>query len=316
MDTTYLLFLQNIRLGLHDTGTPFFVGLSTFSVTYLFLIPVFIYWCVSKRKGLYVLASAYLCIALSALIKLIACVYRPWVRDPRIIPAGNSLTRSTGYSFPSGHTTTATPIYGGIAAAFWANTKAHWLSILCIVALLLTAFSRNYLGVHTLQDVLVGLLLGIATLWGMSLIFDDIDKHPSHENYFLLGGILLGILFLVFVIHKPYPLDYVDGKLLVDPQKMMNDAYKDISYLIAFCMARYVEKRWIKFTQTGWNIKGILLSILGLIPAALLIAYAGNFCIELLGAHWGRALFAFIIVFYAIAGYPCLLSYIFKYKKQ
>lgn len=314
MDISYLLFLQELRNNLHDTGAPFFVALSTFSVTYLFLIPAFIYWCISKRNGLYVFASAYLCIAMSAVTKLIACRYRPWVRDPRIIPVVNSLARATGYSFPSGHITTATPIYGGMSIAFWKEKATRPLSLLCIIILLLTAFSRNYLGVHTTQDVLVGMVLGVASLWLVHLFFRHIKRHPEHENYFLAAGVVLGLMALTFVTLKPYPLDYIDGELLVDPKEMMNDAYKDISYLIAFCAARYMEKRWVGFTETGWNRKGILISLLGLIPAALFIKYGGTGCVQLLGAHWGRTLFAFIIVFYIIAGYPFIIKRFSKEK--
>jgi membrane-associated phospholipid phosphatase len=316
MDITYLLFLQDIRLGIHDAGSSFLVGLSTFSVTYLFLIPAFIYWCINKRQGLFVLFSAYLCIAISAVVKLTACVYRPWIRDPRILPVGNSLTRATGYAFPSGHTTTATPIYGGMAYSFWRSKKARWFSILCIITLLLTAFSRNYLGVHTPQDVIVGLALGCGCLGLVYCLFRDLEKHPQHENYYLAAGIIVGILSLIFVIHKSYPLDYVDGKLLVDPNKMMNDAYKDICYLIAFCTARYVEKRWINFTHTGWNLKGIITGVLGLIPAILITAQGGKLCIELLGAHWGRSLYAFIIVFYIMVIYPLVIKCIFQRNKN
>ena len=316
MDISYLLFLQHIRNGLHDAGSSFFVGLSTFSGTYLFLLPAFIYWCMSKRKGLYIFASAYLCIAMSAIVKLIACVYRPWVRDPRVIPVGDSLTRATGYSLPSGHVTHATPMYGGMAKIFWAGKFTHWLSIFFIGILLLTAFSRNYLGVHTPQDVIVGIALGILALWIVECIFKEIDKQPEHENYFLLAGIVFGILNLLFVIYKPYPLDYVDGKLLVDPQLMTNDAYKDISYLIAFCAARYTERKWISFEQTGLNVKGILIGLLGLVLAALLIAVGEKACIHFLGAHWGRALYAFVIVFYIIAGYPAVIKWLFKQKKK
>ena len=316
MDISYLLFLQDIRNSLHDAGTSFFVGLSTFSVTYLFLLPAFAYWCINKRKGLYVFASAYLCIAMSAIVKLIACVYRPWVRDPRVIPVGDSLTRATGYSLPSGHVTHATPIYVGMAQISWAGKFTRWISVLFIAALLLTAFSRNYLGVHTLQDVCAGFALGLLALWMISCVFKDVQQHPEHENYFLLAGVVFGILNLLFVIYKPYPLDYINGKLLVDPKLMTNDAYKDISYLIAFCAARYTERRWVSFEQTGLSLKGVLISVIGLIPAALLISSGEKLCLALLGAHWGRCLYAFVIVFYLIAGFPAIIKFVFQQKKK
>lgn len=47
--------------------------------------------------------------------KLFACCYRPWVREPKIVPAGDAITSASGYSFPSGHSIWATSEYGTIA---------------------------------------------------------------------------------------------------------------------------------------------------------------------------------------------------------
>ncbi len=152
MDIEYLLFLQRFRESINDSLTPFMEGISLFAVTYLIMIPVFVYWVVSKRKGLYTLVSYYLCCGFNAIVKLTVCAYRPWIRDARVHPAGDAITTATGYSFPSGHTVTAGPIYGGLAVVSWSWKK--FVSVILGIFLLLTAFSRNYLGVHTPQDVL------------------------------------------------------------------------------------------------------------------------------------------------------------------
>ena len=315
MDITYLLFLQDFRNSIHDAWTPFMEWMSLFSITYLMLIPVFIYWCVSKRKGLYTLASFFVCVAVNAVVKLTACVYRPWIRDPRIIPAGDAISTAGGYSFPSGHSTTATPIYGGLAVGFWDRKSTQWMSVLCIIALLITLFSRNYLGVHTPQDVIVGCTLGLLTLWGMGRLFNYLSAHPEKENKILLGAFLLGILALLYINFKSYPLNYVNGKLLVDPQRMMNDAYKDIGVLMAFCPARYLEKRWIQFTETGLHVKGVCWSLLGLIPAVLIMKFTHSPLVHAFGPHWGRFIFAWVLVFYVITVYPVVLKYVCPAKK-
>ncbi|MBR2081906.1 MAG: phosphatase PAP2 family protein [Elusimicrobiaceae bacterium] len=315
MDISYLLFLQAFRNSIHDAWTPFMEAMSLFSITYLMFIPVFIYWCVSKRKGLYTLASFFLCVAVNAVLKLTMCVYRPWIRDPRIIPAGDAIATAGGYSFPSGHTTSATPLYGGLAVGFWDQKATKWLSILCIIALLITGFSRNYLGVHTPQDVGVGLCLGVLTLWVMAKAFKYLAAHPEKENRFLLIGFIVGIVALLYINFKPYPLDYVDGKLLVDPLRMTRDAYQDIGVWLAFCAARYVEKRWIRFTETGFNFKGIVWALIGMVPAYLLMNYLRHPLIHQLGPHWGRMAFAVILVFYVIALYPWFIKLIYKPRK-
>jgi len=86
-------------------------------------------------------------------------------------------------SFSSGHSVTAATLYGGMAVC--ARKMMRWISVLCVILILLTGFSRNYLGVHTPQDVLVGLTEGALMLWGVSAVFKYIANHPEKENQIL-----------------------------------------------------------------------------------------------------------------------------------
>lgn len=69
----------------------------------------------------------------------------------------------TGYSFPSGHSATAMAMYGLLSYWFIRGVRRHrWLigaGAACLI--LAVGFSRIYLGVHFLSDVLGGYLLGI-----------------------------------------------------------------------------------------------------------------------------------------------------------
>ena len=183
MDIQYLLLLQNLRNSTSNALTPFMEMISLFAVTYLVIVPALVYWCVDKRSGLYTMASYTTTVAINAVVKLTACIYRPWIRDSRVLPAGDAITTATGYSFPSGHTTSSTSIYGALAVSAW--KKMRWVSVLCIIFALLTCFSRNYLGVHTPQDVLVGMAEGVLILWAMSKLFPWLDKNPGKENIVL-----------------------------------------------------------------------------------------------------------------------------------
>lgn len=308
MDISYLLFLQDFRNSIADAWTPFLEGASKFSVTYLLLIPVFIYWCINKKSGLFTLAAFNLSTAINSVLKLTVCAYRPWIRDVRVLPAGDAIKSATGYSFPSGHTATATPIYGGMAVGFWQKKSTKWLAVLCIFGILITGFSRNYLGVHTPQDVLVAILEGVFSLWVMWKIFAYLEKHPEKENYFLLGGIICCILALLYITFKSYPLDYVDGKLLVDPNKMIKDGYKGIGSLFSFCVARYLERRWVGFKVTGWTFKGILMALIGLVIIGLMLTYLRKPVESLVGVNWGRFITQGIIILFAVALWPWVLK--------
>ena len=310
MDIEYLLFLQRFRESINDSLTPFMEGISLFAVTYLIMIPVFVYWVVSKRKGLYTLVSYYLCCGFNAIVKLTVCAYRPWIRDARVHPAGDAITTATGYSFPSGHTVTAGPIYGGLAVVSWSWKK--FVSVILGIFLLLTAFSRNYLGVHTPQDVFVGICESVFWLIIVAKIFTYLDEHPEKENLLLLICFIVGWLGIAYITFKPYPMDYVDGKLLVDPQKMMNDGYGDICLLIVFPVARYIEKRWIGFQAPGLKGAGLAAGIAGLIPLFLMIKFMRPALDGVLGTHWGHFANTFIIVLYCIALWPLVIKAVSK----
>ena len=309
MDIEYLLFLQNFRNGINDALTPFMEMISLFAVTYLIIVPAFVYWCVDKRSGLYTLASYNICIAVNAVLKLTVCAYRPWIRDSRILPAGDAITTATGYSFPSGHTATAVPIYGGLAVSAW--KKLRWISVLCIVCIALTGFSRNYLGVHTPQDVLVGLALGSLMLFAVSALFRYLAEHPEKENIFLAAGIVFGIAALFYITLKPYPMDYVDEKLLVDPQKMMKDGYGDVGIMMAFCIGRFIEKTWIRYTPELTK-KTLAVGLTGAVLTFFIIETASAPLRGLLGLHWGTLAANSVMMLFIVAVWPAVMKAVTK----
>ena len=309
MDIQYLLWLQDFRNGIHDALTPFMEMISLFAVTYLIIIPAFLYWCVDKKSGLYTLATYNACIAVNAVLKLTVCAYRPWIRDSRVLPAGDAITTATGYSFPSGHTSTATPIYGAMGIRAWKTMR--WISVLCIICIALTGFSRNYLGVHTPQDVLVGLTLGAVSLWAMTVLFRYLAKHPEKENLFLMAGVVFGIASLFYITLKSYPMDYVDGNLLVDPQKMMKDGYGDVGILIAFCIARFIEKTWIKY-EPELTKKTLCAGLAGAVLLFFLMESIMSPLRTLLGLHWGTLAANSITMVYIVALWPAVMKRVTK----
>ncbi len=312
MDISYLLWLQDLRNATHNAWTPFMAGISQFSVSYLLCVPAFLYWCWDKKRGLQTLAAFSLSVAVASVVKLTACVYRPWIKDPHIIPAVKSLPSS--YSFPSGHTSMGTPLYLGSALIFWRKKQTKVIAVLFVVFALLNAFSRNYLGVHTPQDVFVGLLLSIICLYAAWKAGAYFQQHPEKENRFLAVVSVVGILAFIYVLYKPYPLDYIDGKLLVNPQKMLKNAFEGIGVLLGFCAARYIEKTWIGFKETGLNFKGIGWGLIGFIPLYLFFVYAGKPLRHLLGANWGRFTWSALLMVYIIALYPLILKWLYSKK--
>jgi undecaprenyl-diphosphatase len=83
---------------------------------------------------------------------------------PTVVP---HLQDAGGYSFPSGHTMTAVITYGLLAAVLVGQVRGRARYVPPIVAALIigaVGFSRVYLGVHYLTDVLAGTLVAGACL--------------------------------------------------------------------------------------------------------------------------------------------------------
>lgn len=70
------------------------------------------------------------------------------------------------YSFPSGHVTAATLLYGVLAAFLMTMIKASWprvcVMLATLVVIALVALSRLYLGMHYLSDVLAAFAQAVA----------------------------------------------------------------------------------------------------------------------------------------------------------
>ena len=198
--------------------------------------------CVSVcRKRLFMLYYVeHLC------LKVTVCAYRPWVRDARIVPHGNSIITATGYSFPSGHTMNAATVFGGGAVR---KDLPGLLRIVLGITVVLVAFSRIYLGVHSPQDILVGAAAGILVMWLTAKLMQWVAARPEKDIIVLCIGIGLAIAVAIYAAVKPYPADYdAEGRLLVDGVKMANDTFKGVGWCSAFLIGWVLERRFVGFS--------------------------------------------------------------------
>ena len=73
-------------------------------------------------------------------------------------------------------------------------------------------------------------------------------NNSSLADKLTICGILLTISALVYIQLKPYPMDCVDGALLVDPKKMMNDSFTSAGRFIGLLIGSYIERHYIRYT--------------------------------------------------------------------
>lgn len=110
-----------------------------------------------------------------AAVAFAALVLLPWlgstlvkdiVRRPRPLSADlpHHVLTDTGFSFPSGHTSLAVALGLALLIVFGRGRLRRPLLAFAIVAPLVTAFSRVYLGVHNPTDVLASLVYATAAV--------------------------------------------------------------------------------------------------------------------------------------------------------
>ena len=247
MDIDILLVLQEFRNGIGSCLTDFMTKMSFIGeMNTVLIIIALIYWCANKEFGKYLLMGWSGNRVINGLLKVTACVYRPWIRDPRIVPNSAALAAATGYSFPSGHSMNAASLFGGGAIR---KELSKGLRIVLGIIVVLIAFSRNFLGVHTPQDILIGTGAGLLVMWLTGKLIAWVDKNPGKDIMVACIGIAGAVAIAVFAAVKSYPMDYNEaGELLVDGAKMANDTYKGVGWCVGFLIGWILEKRYVKFS--------------------------------------------------------------------
>jgi undecaprenyl-diphosphatase len=158
-----------VSVWLHTHGSPVFSAFllavsqlhSTIGIAVFTLVVAIYLW---RHGDRYWVASLALAVPggmlLNVILKQLFQRARPVWEDP--------LLTLTSNSFPSGHAAGATLFYGFLAAyMIWRmkHAAARALAVTgCVLMILLVSFSRVYLGVHFLSDVLAAISLSTAWL--------------------------------------------------------------------------------------------------------------------------------------------------------
>lgn len=204
----------------------FFLGLTLLGEESAFLlIFTILFWCVNKEYS-YKLGLAYL---LSAVINI---GVKETLQVPR--PFGEEGIRylrvetATGYSFPSGHTQSATAYLTSLMLEY----KQKWLTIGGSLLIALIGISRLYLGAHRPSEVIAGAIIGI----GWILIYNRYYDYIQQKVKVQLFGFLIALLVGGMVV-------------LQDP-----DWYKTAGVIVSLVAGCFLEAKYIGFrVEASWS---------------------------------------------------------------
>ena len=211
-------------------------------------------WCLDKRAGFWMFFSWGLGTGINQLVKAVCKIPRPWVRDPSLKAVESAIPAATGYSFPSGHTQSVIGLFGSLSvfARKWAVT------IVSLVLILLTGFSRMYLGVHMPADVLCAFAIGFVVVMLMRWLASLEEKFPWITR--LASVILVGIstALLLYAV--------IDGNGEENMLHAAENGWKMLGASIGLSAAWELDKKVLHFkTDAVWyvQIAKFLIGILG-----------------------------------------------------
>ena len=251
----FLYLLESIRNPFLDQVFSLITHLGSEIV--FMVLAVVMFWCVNKSRGLYLLSVGCLGTTVNQFLKLACRVPRPWVRDPGFTIVESARADATGYSFPSGHTQNAVGTFGCLAM----GAKKNWLRIVLIVLAVLTSFSRMYLGVHTLSDVLVSAGIALLMVAAMHPLFKGLEEHPERGLWILVGLFLVNVLYVLYANLWQFPAD-------VDPENLehgVKNAAKLMGALLGMAIGYGIDLKWIRFKTEATPVGQILKCVLGLV---------------------------------------------------
>lgn len=292
----YLLFLQSIRTPELDFVFLNITKLGESIIPYIFVS--LCYWLLDKRTGFILFTAMQLGMMTKDFLKEIAFVKRPWLLSDKISPVEAAKAHAPGYSFPSGHTVRGITSIAGISLATW--NKSKWVSMFFILLGFSVLFSRNYLGVHTPQDVIVGTLFSVIYLFAATKFFNWIDK--KEKGHLIFAGFVFVLASVVIAI--------IAAGIL---KEELMSYYSELSLLTGICIGYYIDKKYIKYKIPNivWYNK-IFIAMLGIACLYMLmhIIYFAvtNTALEV----YKRIIMYFFISIFSTIIYPLFIKFVSK----
>jgi membrane-associated phospholipid phosphatase len=200
--------------------------------------------------GIYVMYDKALAYRLSVAVLLAMCLnhaLKTFIRNPRpfiaegtwaqkwAVPVENARELATEFSTPSGHAMGGGAFYGQL----FASVKQRAVRFIAVLAIVATGLSRPYLGVHYLEDVVLGWLIGVALvllLIKYDAAITDLWRRRSHAAQIALVVALSAGLWLATV---------AAGGWRIDDQPLAFIGYS--GFLTGIVIARPLEIRTIDF---------------------------------------------------------------------
>jgi membrane-associated phospholipid phosphatase len=255
LEISILLFLQS--LGAWLAGPLETVSLLGNEEFYMLVMPS-LYWSLDAALGLRMAVMLILSNGFNAFFKVAFHLPRPYWIDLRILP----LSAETSFGLPSGHAMNAASLWGLMLV--W--LRKPWAKTAVLVLIFLIGFSRLYLGMHFISDVLLGWLMGSLLLLGFLrleaplaawLAACSFQKKVSLALVSSLGIILVIMLANVFVIGWQVPETWQQNAIRQPGGEPINPLSLDSAFTLSgIWFGMLAGAAWYQQFRGGYSAEG------------------------------------------------------------
>ncbi|MBE5959358.1 MAG: phosphatase PAP2 family protein [Lachnospiraceae bacterium] len=294
-----LEYLQTLRTPLGDKLNLMFSAIGQEAVVVMVMCVIF--WCMDRKFGYRIGFSFFLSGVAVQTLKIIFKIPRPWILSKSITPVEGAKEAATGYSFPSAHTQGATSLYGAIAY----NVRKKVVQFVMLIIILLIAFSRMYLGVHSPMDVSVALVLSFAITYAVNYAIDKKVVYKFSMEQILAVLLVIPVAMLVMCVIQVGMYHTAIEHIL--------DLIKFAGAAVGFLFGWYLENKYLKFDASKGSVSEKVLRVaIGVVIILLIKTLLKPMEREFYVFGFVRY---FIILFFGIFVYPYLFTKIPNRKK-
>jgi len=280
-------FAWYILLPFHYLGSEF---------GYLVLLPV-IYWSVNKKLGKQLFILVLFSTIFTNLLKHWWSRPRPFHVSPNTI---HPVELTKEFGLPSGHT-----IFGTVTGmSFLKISKFRWQIILSLAFVIIMGISRMVHGMHFLQDIVLGWILGLLFYYIFQKLKPAVTSIFNKQNLFrqiIITAVLVFVLFVIFILVEG---DFEYKKSLLSP----------LGGVFGGILGIFIDNRYVKFSDTKSNKARILRTVVGLVTVIVFYALADFLYYAIVSTYQNNIVLFLYGIRYAVVG--CWITagapYIFK----
>jgi len=281
-----------------------------------------VYWCISERAG----RSLVIVLLTTGYVNTFVKGFFGGLRPYEVLPdssvshdpiAVRHISKSSGFSMPSGHAQSSATFWTSLAVAFRSHRILFW-GLLGASAIIVPfiALTRVYLAVHWPLDVVVGVLLGLLITVGYFMLekpfLREVASWQLSQQARVIVGVSVILLLASFIVTcvtavfrgallgQPDLISYTGAALLEASPGQMVGALTGI--LLGFA----VDKRFLQFRVGSGLLRKLFRLLVGLIPL-LIISLLTNLLVgklgEVISSSWDPIAGAIVGISLEFAGY-------------